>query len=95
MLSLPSGLRAGAGRSTTSTMAVPSSSNSSVACSRRAAVSPTCEAITMLAKLITLPMASAMPSASSQPPVLRIEARVSRTTNDREECDDRELAQRQ
>ena len=27
----------------------------------------------MLAKLITLPMPSAMPSASSQPPLLRIE----------------------
>ena len=34
----------------------------------------------MLAKLIRLPIASAMPSASSQPPVLRIEARVSSTT---------------
>ena len=34
----------------------------------------------MLAKLIRLPIASAMPSASSQPPVLRIEARVRRTT---------------
>jgi len=33
----------------------------------------------MLAKLITLPMASAMPSASSQPPALRIEARVMNT----------------
>ena len=34
----------------------------------------------MLAKLITLPIASAIASASSQPPVLRIEARVSKIT---------------
>ena len=33
----------------------------------------------MLAKLIRLPIASAMPSASSQPPLLRIEARVRKT----------------
>ena len=49
----------------------------------------------MLAKLIALPMASAMASASSQPPVLRIEARVMKNQEDREERDDRELAQRQ
>ena len=33
----------------------------------------------MLAKLITLPIASAIASASSQPPVLRIAARVMKT----------------
>ena len=33
----------------------------------------------MLAKLITLPIPSAMASASSQPPVLRIEARAMNT----------------
>ena len=32
-------------------------------------------------KLITLPIASAMPSASSQPPLLRVEARVMKTRN--------------
>jgi len=34
----------------------------------------------MLAKLITLPMPSAIASASSQPPALRIEARMMNTT---------------
>ena len=34
----------------------------------------------MLAKLIRLPMPSAKPRASSQPPVLRIEARVNSAT---------------
>ena len=85
----------GAGRSTSSTMAVPSSSSSSVACSRSAAVSPTCDAITMLAKLIRLPMPSAMPSASSQPPLLRIEARVMQHQEDRKERHHRQPAERQ
>ena len=71
-------LRAAPDARPASTMAVPSSSSSSVACSRSAAVSPTCEAITMLAKLIRLPTPSAMPSASSQPPLLRIAGRDSR-----------------
>ena len=41
----------------------------------------------MLAKLITLPMASAMPSASSQPPLLRIEGRGEEHEKDRKERD--------
>jgi len=68
-----------------------SSISSSVACSRRAMISPTCDASTMLAKLITLPMPSAIASASSQPPALRIEARMMNTTKIAK-SDDGELA---
>ena len=50
----PAGL--GAGRSTSITMTVPSSIRSSAACIRSAAASPTCDAISTPAKLITLPM---------------------------------------
>jgi len=51
------------GGSTIITMTVPSIINNSAACIRSAAVSPAWEAINTPAKLITLPIASAMPSA--------------------------------
>ena len=94
-LALRSAAAPRAGRSTSITIAVPSSISNSVACSRSAAVSPTCEAITMLAKLITLPIASAIASASSQPPALADRGAGDENQEDRKERDDGELAQRQ
>ncbi len=61
----------------------------------RLGLMPTCEAIIMLAKLITLPMPSATPSASSLPPLLRIAERASSSDEHGEERHDHQPAERE
>src|SRR5215472_15976585 len=68
-----------AGRSSASTITVPSTTSNSLACSRSASPSPASEASSMLTKLIRQPMPSAIDSASSHPPNLRIFGLKART----------------
>ena len=60
-----------------------------------ASTSPTCEAIIIMAKLITLPMPSAIASASSQPPALADRRAREQHHEDREKRHHGQPAQRQ